>query len=270
MDLQPSDIDVVFLCGGLGTRLQTVISDRPKPMAAINNRPFLEILLDQFSQYGFRRFILCTGHLSSVVRSHFQNTTGSLEVVISEEPAPLGTAGAVKLAENYIRSDPFIVANGDSFCNVDLLAFLRFHRSRHAELSMVVTHIEQACDYGTVRLDKNQRIANYSEKVAGSQAGLISAGIYLFNESLLERIPAETKCSLELDVFPNLTTPRSYGFLAPVPVMDIGTPERFSKATAQFSGTDFTDNSIQNGIKDSSTNRSLHKAAPPDFTYKSV
>ena len=247
MDLQASHIDVVFLCGGLGTRLQTVISDRPKPMAVINDRPFLEILLDQFRRCGFRRFILCTGHLSSVVRSHFENAAGSLEVIISEEPTPLGTAGAIKLAENHIQSDPFMVANGDSFCDVDLTALVRFHRGRDADMSMVVTQMDQARDYGTVTLDRTQKIISFSEKVAGSHASLISAGIYLFNKSLLERIPVDTKCSLESDVFPTLTGQKSYGFLAPVPVMDIGTPERLFKAKAQFSGTDytdFTDNSI--------------------------
>ena len=110
MNTKPSQVDVVVLCGGLGTRLREVVSDRPKPMALIENRPFLEILIQNFRRAGFRRFVLCTGHLSDSVEAHFANRYSDLAIVISEENRPLGTAGAIKNAEHRIHSNPFLVA----------------------------------------------------------------------------------------------------------------------------------------------------------------
>jgi len=234
MHIHPGNTDVVLLCGGLGTRLQSIVSDRPKPMAMVNKRPFLEILLDQFSDQGFKRFILCTGHLSMVVRSHFKGSYRDLDIVISEEPAALGTAGAVKNAASYIQSDPFIAANGDSYCEVDLKGFLEFHLQKSANMSMVVASTDNACDYGTVELGNDQQILSFKEKHKTVQNGLISAGIYIFNRNILAQIPDKIKCSLENDIFPDLAGSRSYGFKAAAEVLDIGTPERFARAQDNF------------------------------------
>jgi NDP-sugar pyrophosphorylase family protein len=233
MYIQTGNTDVVLLCGGLGTRLQSIVNDRPKPMAMVNKRPFLEILIDQFQDQGFKRFILCTGHLSMVVRAYFKDRR-DLDIIISEEPAALGTAGAVKNAASYIQSDPFIVTNGDSYCEVDLKGFLEFHLQKSANMSMVVASTDNACDYGTVKLGSDQQILSFTEKHKTIQQGLISAGIYIFNRNILGQIPDKIKCSLENDIFPDLAGNRSYGFKVTAEVLDIGTPERFARAQDNF------------------------------------
>ena len=89
MSVIPENTDVVILCGGLGTRLRECVSDRPKPMADVQQRPFIQILIEQFQGFGFRRFILCTGYMSEVVRSYFADHRDGVEIVISEESRPL-------------------------------------------------------------------------------------------------------------------------------------------------------------------------------------
>ena len=91
--LTPGKIDVVLLCGGFGTRLKTVVHDRPKPMAEINDRPFLDILIDYVSDYGFKRFILCTGHKGDVIRKYYEAKNTQKIFLFSEEKEPLGTGG---------------------------------------------------------------------------------------------------------------------------------------------------------------------------------
>ena len=143
-------IDVVILAGGLGKRLRTLVSDRPKPMADIRGRPFLDILINYVSSYEFRRIILCTGHMGSLVREHYQKVTNDIEILFSEEKEPLGTGGAIKNAKALIQSNPFLVMNGDSFCAADLGSFVDFHKKMNALLSIVLTYSETTEDYGSV------------------------------------------------------------------------------------------------------------------------
>ena len=234
MDIETDQIDVVILCGGLGTRLREVVSDRPKPMAPIDDRPFLEILIAQFCRAGFRRFILCTGHLSESVRSHFSDRRLDLDVTISEETIPLGTAGAIKHAERLIISSPFLVANGDSYCDVDLDAFCRFHNHQRAILSMVLARSKDTRDYGRIEVGEAGRITTFAEKSQGTRQGLINAGIYLFEKSILRQIPADRQMSLEHEIFPELVGERCFGYLGLSPVLDIGTPERYRRASTYF------------------------------------
>ena len=228
------DIDVVILCGGMGSRLRPVVADRPKPMAPIGQRPFLDLLIDQFRRFGFRRFVLCTGYMSEAIESHYADSTGDIEVTISHESQPLGTAGAVKNAERYIRTDPFLVANGDSFCQADLVAFVRFHRARNGVLSMVVTPSQDPEDYGTVIVDASQRITGFQEKAGTKPGGWINAGIYLFSKQVLSAIPAGAKSSLECDIFPKLLPVHCNAFPVQVPVLDIGTPQRLAVARSSL------------------------------------
>jgi len=229
------EIDVVILCGGIGSRLAEVVNDRPKPMAEINHQPFLDILIEYFVRFGFRRFVLCTGHMSEVIQDYYGSKTGPLEFIISQEHAPLGTAGSVKNAQEFIQSEPFLVTNGDSFCSVDLSEFYNFHSSRQALLSMAVVESEDTTDSGLVRLDSLQRIISFEEKKQKEEMGYINAGIYLFHKHILSLIPANTKYSLEYDLFPKLNNQSSFAFISHEELIDIGTPERYERARSFFS-----------------------------------
>jgi len=227
-------VDAVILCGGLGSRLAGVVSDRPKPMAQIGRQPFLDILIDYFSSFGFRRFVLCTGHRSQVIREHYGRRSDSLEFVISDEPSPLGTAGAVKNAEVCVKSDPFLVANGDSFCPVNLTEFYDFHLARRAVMSMAVVESGNRSDAGLVAVDDCQRIVGFEEKGPQRHGRYVNAGIYLFQKEILSLIPANTKYSLEYDLFPKLVAQGAFAFAASRPLIDIGTAERYESAKHFF------------------------------------
>lgn len=223
------DIDVVVLCGGKGTRLKEVVNDRPKPMAEINGHPFLDILIEYISSFGFRRFILCTGYMADFVRQYYSASETQVEIVFSPEDIPLGTGGAVKNAGKFIKSETFMVVNGDSFCPVKLSQFLDFHLVKDAIVSMVVTESEDVRDFGTICLDDSQRIVRFEEKKEGKKS-FINAGIYLFEKELFPIIPSNTKCSLEYDLFPALVKQKFYGYVTQEKLIDIGTPERYEQA----------------------------------------
>lgn len=230
-----NEIDVVILCGGTGSRLREIVDDRPKPMAQINQQPFLDILIDYFCGFGFSRFVLCTGHMSEVIQDYYCPRSSSLEFIISDEHIRLGTAGSIKNAEKFIQSDPFLVTNGDSFCPVNLTEFYDFHLLKQARMSMAVVESEETTNSGLVTLDGLQRIISFEEKKAKARTGHINAGIYLFQKNILSLIPENTKYSLEYDLFPKLTNQGSFAFVSRETLIDIGTPEQYERARSFFS-----------------------------------
>ena len=225
------NMDVLILCGGLGTRLREVVSDRPKPMAEFQDRPFLDLLIDYFQGFGLRRFILCTGFQADVIQQHYTNRR-DIEVVISHEDSPLGTAGAIKNAESHLQSDTLLVANGDSLCRANLETFWTFHQNKQALISILLADSDDPEDYGSVGLDEDQHIISFEEKQLGQRHAYVSAGVYLFQRKVLHYMTPEVKQSLEYDIFPQLikVNRHCYGYTGQAAVLDIGTPQRLQRA----------------------------------------
>jgi D-glycero-alpha-D-manno-heptose 1-phosphate guanylyltransferase len=229
-DVKTSAIDVVILCGGKGERLKGVVDDRPKPMAEVNGRPFLDMLLDYIAGFGLRRFILCISHKGDFIKKHYQKRVVPFSILFSEEERPLGTAGAIKHAESLIESSPFLVMNGDSFCRLDLNAFIDFHIKKKASFSMALSNVTDADDYGRVVLDKSCKIIGYNEKTgSGSEDNFVNIGMYLFDRSIFSEMPKDKKCSIEYEIFPRIVGERFYGFITQEEFIDIGTPERLRR-----------------------------------------
>ena len=231
---RPQDIDVVILCGGLGKRLQGVIQDRPKPMAEIQGSPFLDILIDYVAHHGFTRFILCAGYKGDFIRKHYEHRKGKLAFFVSMEDRPLGTAGAIKNAESIIVSDPFLVLNGDSLCEIDLEDFLRFHGFKKAFLCIALASMRRPTDYGIITLDENRRVIRFDEKLPVEDNRLVNAGIYLCDRKILAEIPSGEKQSLEYDLLPRILDKGIYGYITEKILLDIGTPERLELAVDYF------------------------------------
>ncbi len=228
--LSLSKIDVVILCGGYGKRLQGVVKDIPKPMAKIKHRPFLSILIDFITNYGFKRFILCTGYKSEIIEGYYRQKVNNLTIEFSREKEPLGTGGAIKNAENYIKSNPFLVVNGDSFCKINLKEFVDFHFRRDALISIAVTNTDICDDYGTINIDDSHRIIEFNEKVKGYKNRLINAGFYLLQREVFLLMPEKNNFSIERDFFPKIIKRNLYAFETQESLIDIGTPERYEKA----------------------------------------
>ena len=233
-EMSIQDMDVVILCGGAGTRLRSVVQDRPKPMAEIAGRPFLALLVEYVSHHGFRRFIFCTGYKGDWIERYYEKEEGRLCCLFSREEVPLGTAGAIKKAESLIRSETFLVLNGDSWCEVDLEEFVRFHRVKGAVLSMVSASVESSSGYGMIELDNDQSVLRFGEKTNKPGKTLINAGIYLFQKEVLREIPEGRKWSLEYDLFPGRVKRGFYGFVTEQRLLDLGTPERLEAVQAYF------------------------------------
>lgn len=218
----------VILCGGAGKRLRKVVHGIPKPMALIAGRPFLDFLIEYLIRFNVRTVILCTGYKSDVIEKYYKSKHFVAKIIISKEDRPLDTAGALKNAAAYIKSNPFFVLNGDSFCNVNLHQLFRFHVRKKANASIVLAWKDDRTDTGAVLVDESCRILKFREKCISDNNTFINAGIYLFDKKVLSLIPKNRKYSLEFDLFPGLDN--CYGYKTRAPLLDIGVPERYKMA----------------------------------------
>ena len=226
-----TDLTAVILAGGLGTRLRSVVPDRPKVLAAVRGRPFLEHLLDRLAEHGIRHVVLCTGHLADQVRAQFGDNYGDLRLVHSEEPSPLGTAGALRLALPLFESDPVLVMNGDSLCDIDLGAFWEWHVSQNAQGTLALAKVpDETKRYGQVETDADGAVSSFREKAEHGSGTWISAGVYLLGVPLVSTIPSDCATSLEEDVFPAWVGRGLYGYQTDGRFLDVGTPQTYAAA----------------------------------------
>ncbi len=234
-EMELSRVTVAVLAGGLGTRLRSRVSDRPKVLAEVGSHPFLAYLLDQLVAGGCRTAVLCTGYLGEQVSRAFGETYGPLRLVYSREQTPLGTAGALRFALPNIESDPVLVMNGDSYCDLDIRAFWNWHRRREVAASIALARVARSERYGRVRVDEDARVTEFAEKQKGAGPAWINAGVYLLSRAVVQSIPEATIASLEKDVFPRWVDQGLCGYRSLARFIDIGTPEDFAAAENFFS-----------------------------------
>lgn len=232
-----AETPVVILAGGLGRRLQSVVSDRPKPLARIGDQPFLAVQMQLLRDQGARRFVLCVGYRSEQVREQFgDGSTLGVSIEYSEEGEQLlGTGGALKLAERFFAPRA-LVLNGDTYLAADYGKILESHARERARSGLVATvtlaRLDDARRYGTVLLDDSGKfLTGFREKQETTDpvVGWLNAGAYVIEQELLDIAPPTAVCSLERDVFPAALAAscRMAAAISPRPFFDIGTPEDY-------------------------------------------
>lgn len=221
--------DVVILAGGRGTRLASLPGDLPKPLRPVNGRPFLAYLVDQARAAGARRVVLSLGYKPEA----FQEFVRQEGLEASIEPAPLGTGGGLRTALPRLGTETVVAMNGDSYAAVDLRLLAAVHRRRKARATMLLAEAEDASRYGRVEIDDHGAVERFAEK-GESGPGLINAGVYVLDRSVVAGIPEGRAVSLERETFPTLIGNRFFGEPGAFPFLDIGTPESYAAAAAFF------------------------------------
>jgi NDP-sugar pyrophosphorylase family protein len=228
-------MDALILAGGKGTRLASVVADRPKPLALLGDKPFLDYVIAFLNQSGLvDHIIIAAGYRAGMIRAWAKTAAepqASAKISVITEAEPLGTGGALRNAYDRAASgSPVFVLNGDSFIGLDLAAMLKAHRACRCAVTMAVTQIADSAAFGEVRLD-GDRVVAFHEKTGEHRPGLINAGIYIIERSALARFPAGA-CSLEYDVMPRLCAAGLHAYRATGAFVDIGTPATYCAASA--------------------------------------
>jgi NDP-sugar pyrophosphorylase family protein len=233
------NINVMILAGGYGTRLNRVVADRPKVLAIVNGRPFLSYILDQLDLLHTPSVIVCSGYKGDMIIDAFQYRYKGIDVIYSQEHDPLGTAGALKQALELCSAEYLMVMNGDSYCDADILAFLKWHCLKRSDCSILLTYMLDAWRFGFVMTDQDGEIVSFEEK-GRRESGWINAGVYIIRREIIAALPVNRMVSLEKEVFPHLTGSRFYGYKAAGAFIDIGTPDSYRQA-GEFFASKFGD-----------------------------
>ena len=228
-DLPP----VFILAGGLGTRLQSMVSDRPKVLAEVGCVPFLDLQLKWLERQGIQEVVLLAGYMSEQIASFIGNgSSWDLNIRIIQESTPLGTGGAILNALKKLQTkQEFILLNGDSLAEVSLLNFYE-NNVDDGLAQIVAVYQADSRRFGTVIFDEKLNLIGFQEKKTHSQEGWINAGIYYFPEGWFEsKTFTECPLSLEQDMFPAwLSSEKPTTRVFPIQgyFIDIGTPDSFS------------------------------------------
>ena len=221
-------MEAIILAGGFGTRLKSVVVDLPKPMAPVNGRPFLAILLDALHEKGFTRIILSVGYRSEVIRDYFGASYRGMALAYAVESSPLGTGGAIALALGLVEQEAVFVLNGDTYLEIDSIALHTFWQQTHLPI-IVVRHVPDAGRYGRVGFDHG-RITTFHEKGEAVE-GFINAGCYILPKTVFDGYELPEVFSFETDY---LLRALQHGSIMAYPCdglfIDIGIPEDYSKA----------------------------------------
>ncbi|HIH14109.1 MAG TPA: NTP transferase domain-containing protein [Nanoarchaeota archaeon] len=220
----------IILAGGFGTRLKSVVSDVPKPMALINNKPFLEYQINYLKTQGIREIIIATHYMHEKFVAYFENGEKfGVKVIYSLEPEPLGTGGALKLTKKFIISR-FVLVNGDTYFNCDLKLAEACHAKNNAVATIALASVPDTSRFGLVITDSKNKIIKFVEKgqrIAGENK--INTGSIILSPEIFNYIP-EGKVSLEKDIYPTLIAEgRLFGVAMPDRFIDIGLPESYEE-----------------------------------------
>lgn len=226
-------MQAVILVGGEGTRLRPLTSTVPKPVVPLVDRPFIAYMLQWLDKHGVDDVIMSCGFLATSVRNVLGDGSAyGLRLRFVEEPDPRGTAGALKFAESML-DEQFLMLNGDVLSDIDLSAQIEQHARTGAKATLALVPVPDPSAYGLVHLDRENAVLDFVEKPSSDQidTNLISAGAYVLSREVLEIVPPEKKVSIEREVWPKLVGGGLYGFPSDSYWLDIGTPERYLKAT---------------------------------------
>ncbi len=166
--------------------------ETPKPMVPVVNRPVIHHVLDNLLKHGVEEVMVNLHSMPEQVRGYCgDGSRWSLKVAYSHEPKLMGTAGAIKKAETFLKDGPFFVMSGDGLSDIDLAAMYAFHRKRGAVATMATKRIDARFEYGVTLTDASQRIKGFMEKPSWGDvfSNKVNTGIYLFEPEVLKLIP---------------------------------------------------------------------------------
>jgi D-glycero-alpha-D-manno-heptose 1-phosphate guanylyltransferase len=229
--------EAIVLAGGLGTRLKETVPGLPKCMAPVAGRPFLFYVIRYLRQQGVEKIIFSLGYKHETIEEYLLERFPTLDHSCVIESEPLGTGGAIQLALSQTNDDHTCIVNGDTFFDADLRGMNAFHRGTHAVCTLALKPMENFERYGMVETDAHGRVIRFLEKKHYTR-GNINGGIYILHKQKFSDHPFPEKFSFEKDYLEKYYPVENFsGFIQDEYFMDIGIPEDYLQAQADFASS---------------------------------
>ncbi|MGH7737794.1 MAG: sugar phosphate nucleotidyltransferase [Candidatus Tyrphobacter sp.] len=225
----------VVMAGGEGSRLRPLTSRLPKPLVPVANKPVMQHIIELLRRHGITEIVATLHYLADEVESAFGDGSAlgvRLQYVV--EDTPLGTAGAVKLAQDLLGGERFIVISGDAITDLDLQAVLAYHLERDSEATIVLRRAANPLEFGIVTTGPDGRVTSFLEKPSWSEVftDTVNTGIYVLEPGVLGCIEPGRVCDFSRDVFPAMLSSgrRLHGYVTQGYWTDIGTLVQYQQA----------------------------------------
>lgn len=214
------------MAGGKGTRLRPLTCNKPKPMVPLLNKPVMEYAIELLKQHGIREIAVTLQYLPEVIRAYFGDGKDfGVDLHYFEETIPLGTAGSVKNAEQFL-DEPFLVISGDGLTDINLTEAIKFHQDNQAIATLVLTKVNNPLEFGVVITEEDGKICRFLEKPSWGEvfSDTVNSGIYILDPQIFSVIPPQTNFDFSKDVFPLLlrSKERLFGYISDGYWCDIG------------------------------------------------
>lgn len=224
----------IIMAGGKGTRLSPLTRNLPKPMVPLLDRPCIEYIVQLLKRHGITDIGITLQYLPKMVINYLgDGSEYGVKFRYFEEMFPLGTAGSVKNAANFL-DETFLVISGDALTDFDLSRAIDFHYAKNALATLVLTRVEVPLEYGVVITEPNGKIARFLEKPSWSEifSDTVNTGIYVIEPKTLNLVPEGENCDFSKDLFPLMLEKGLplYGHVATGYWSDIGNLVQYRKA----------------------------------------
>lgn len=222
----------IILVGGQGTRMHPLTDNTPKNIVPLCGAPFLTYQFHYLKKAGIKEVVLSVGYRPRDIKKVYGNGSRlGMRIHYALETEPLGTAGAIKNAERFVKGNSVVVLNGDILTDIPLKKMIAHHRKAKNLATLGLFRVQDPTAYGLVLLDKKGRIEKFLEKPKPDQivTDTINAGVYLFEPRVFDHIPSGQNYSAERGLFPGLLAAQESfgGFVWKGYWQDIGTPRKY-------------------------------------------
>ncbi|MCX8053604.1 MAG: NDP-sugar synthase [Armatimonadetes bacterium] len=225
----------MILAAGVGSRLDPLTRNIPKPMVPIVNKPVMEHIVEMLAKNGFKEIMVNLHYLGDQIQAHFESgKRWGVKIHYSPEDRLWGDAGSVKRCEDFFDEDTFLVVGGDDLADIDLTRLVRFHKEKRALATIALSLVDDPSEYGIALLNERGRITRFLEKPKGEVIFSNSAntGVYVFDRHIFELIPKGVTYGFGANLFPMLLEQKTrfYGYLTSSYWKDVGSLKQYQEA----------------------------------------
>lgn len=197
----------VVMAGGEGTRLRPLTTHRPKPLAPVLTKPIMEHIVLLLKKHGITEIVVTLHYLADEIEGYFgDGSEWGVQLYYSVEDSPLGTAGSVKQAEQYLKDDTFVIVSGDALTDINLTQAIDFHRTSQAQATIILSHVPNPLEFGVVITDDDGHIRRFLEKPSWGEvfSDTVNTGMYILEPSVFDYMEPGRSFDWSQDIFPKM------------------------------------------------------------------
>jgi mannose-1-phosphate guanylyltransferase/phosphomannomutase len=225
----------VVMAGGEGTRLRPLTQNRPKPLVPVLNKPIAQHIIEHCKRAGITDIVVTLYYLAEEIQNYFGDGSDlGVNLIYSIEDTPLGTAGSVKKAQEYLEDDTFIIVSGDALTDLNIEKALAYHREKKSEATLVLYHVDNPLEFGVVMTEEDGAIKRFLEKPSWGEvfSDTVNTGMYILEPSVFALMEPNKNYDWSQDIFPRMLAEKRslYGYVMGEYWTDVGSHDQYRVA----------------------------------------